>query len=63
MVPAYNEGQVVRARIAPELNLIVRRFIDQVYFCKVQNDPDAQELVYFERELEAAAIPNEPQEA
>jgi len=47
----YNPGDVVFAKADPTLKLVIRRYIDQVYFCKVQEDPEKKELVYFEREL------------
>ena len=47
----YNPGDVVYAKIDPSLKLVIRRYIDQIYFCKVQEDPERKELVYFEREL------------
>jgi hypothetical protein len=47
----YNPGDVVYAKVDPTLKLVVRRYIDQIYFCKVQEDPERKELVYFEREL------------
>ena len=47
----YNAGDIVCAKVNPSLNLIIRRYVDQVYYCKVQEDPERQELVYFEREL------------
>ena len=47
----YNPGDVVYAKVNPSLKLVIRRYIDQIYFCKVQEDPERKELVYFEREL------------
>ena len=47
----FKEGEVVFAKINPELKLVVRRYIDQIYYCKVQGDPGQKEHVYFEREL------------
>ena len=47
----YNPGDVVYAKVNPALSLVIRRYIDQVYYCKIQDDPDRNELVYFEREL------------
>lgn len=47
----YNAGDVVKAKVDPALNLVIRRYIDQVYYCKIQDDPERKELVYFEREL------------
>ncbi len=48
---SYNEGDMVSAKIDPTIKLVVRRYIDQIYYCKVQGHPEKDELVYFEREL------------
>ena len=47
----YKEGDVVYAKVNPLLKLIVRRYLNGIYFCKIQQDLTAKELVYFEREL------------
>ena len=47
----YKEGQVVYAKVNPSLKLVIRRYVDDIYYCKVQEAPDRKELVYFEREL------------
>jgi len=47
----YNAGDVVYAKVNPTLKLIIRRYVDQVYYCKVFEDAERNELVYFEREL------------
>ncbi len=47
----YNAGDVVYAKVNPTLKLVIRRYIDRIYYCKVQEDPESKELVYFEREL------------
>ncbi len=47
----YKEGDVVYAKENPEKKLVVRRYVDRIYYCKVQDDATAKELVYFEREL------------
>jgi hypothetical protein len=47
----YNPGDMVYAKVDPTLKLIIRRYVDQIYFCKIQEDPNRKELVYFEREL------------
>jgi hypothetical protein len=47
----YKEGDIVTAKENPNKKLIVRRYVDRIYYCKVENDPSAKELVYFEREL------------
>lgn len=47
----YNAGDVVYAKVDLTLKLVIRRYIDRIYYCKVQEDPERKELVYFEREL------------
>lgn len=47
----YEVGQQVCARVAPEVPLTVRRFVDAIYYCKVATMPDQREQVFFEREL------------
>jgi hypothetical protein len=47
----YREGEFVFAKENPALKLIVRRYIDDIYYCRIPNEPDKKELVYFEREL------------
>jgi hypothetical protein len=49
----YKAGDIVFATVAPDLKLIVRRYVDRIYYCKEQMHPDSKELVYFERELSA----------
>jgi hypothetical protein len=39
----YKEGE--------EVYLIVRRYVDRIYYCKIKKDLKLKELVYFEREL------------
>ena len=59
MEQVFKDGQLVRAKVTPELHLIIRRYIDRIYYCKVQHDPDRKELAYFERELEAVVLPTD----
>jgi len=47
----YKEGQTVFAIADPDVELIVRRYVDGIYYCKLKADINARELVYFEREL------------
>jgi hypothetical protein len=47
----YNAGDIVCAKVNPTLKLIIRRYVGQIYYCKIQEDPERKELVYFEREL------------
>jgi len=52
----YKEGEEVYAIVDPSLTLIIRRYVDRIYYCKIKKDPTLKELVYFERELMPAQI-------
>ena len=47
----YKEGEEVYAKENPSLKLIIRRYVDRIYYCKIKEDPMHKELVYFEREI------------
>jgi hypothetical protein len=47
----FKEGEVVYANEDPTKKLVIRRYVDRIYYCKVEGDSYAKELVYFEREL------------
>lgn len=47
----YKVGEKVVAKAIPEVPLQIRRFVDRIYYCRLINDPDSRDLVYFEREL------------
>ena len=47
----YQEGEIVHALVNPDQKLIIRRYVDSIYYCTIQSDPTLKELVYFEREL------------
>lgn len=47
----YNHGDVVFAKVNPIQALVIRRYVDQVYYCQIQDDRASKELVYYEREL------------
>jgi hypothetical protein len=47
----FKEGELVYARVNPTLILVIRRYVNRIYYCKIQADPSHKELVYFEREL------------
>ncbi len=40
----YKVGDTVFTKINPSISLIVRRYIDGIYYCGFQNDPDRWEL-------------------
>lgn len=47
----FKEGEVVCALVDPTLKLVIRRYVDRIYYCKIQKNPARKELVYFDREL------------
>ena len=47
----YSAGDEVYAKKDPEIKLIVRRYVDSIYYCRFPNEPDRKELALFEREL------------
>jgi len=47
----YKEGEVVYERTNPTRKLIIGRYMDGLYYCKLQESKKQKELVYFEREL------------
>lgn len=47
----YKEGSTVFARANPTQKLIIRRYVDRVYYCKIAADVNAKELVFFEWEI------------
>lgn len=49
----YKEGDTVVAIINPQVKLLIRRYIHDIYYCKIKEHPEMKELVYFERELSA----------
>ncbi len=51
MVNVYQEGDIVYAKVNPTLELIVRRFIKEIYYCQTKDNLEEKDLVYFEREL------------
>jgi hypothetical protein len=44
-------GEVVFAKVAPKLRLIVAAYKDRIYYCSIENEPKKKHLAYFEREL------------
>ncbi|MGL5892203.1 MAG: hypothetical protein ACRC3B_20080 [Bacteroidia bacterium] len=49
----YAEGEYVHAIDSPHIKLIIRRYLDRIYYCKIVEYPEHDDLVYFERQLEA----------
>jgi hypothetical protein len=60
----FKNGELVFERTNPYQKLMVSRYADRVYYCKIVDAPTRKELVYFERDLIAdasatAAVPKE----
>jgi hypothetical protein len=51
MEKKFKEGDVVCAKMYPDKKLIVSRYVDKLYYCKMPENLKLKELVYFEREL------------
>ena len=47
----YGAGDTVYAKLNPDVKLVVRRYIDRIYYCRFPDEPDRKELALFEREL------------
>ena len=51
----YKVGQAVWAKVFPEQELQVRRYIDRIYFCTVAGEPEHADFAYYARELMSEA--------
>jgi hypothetical protein len=51
----FEVNEIVTAKIAPEQRLKIRRYVDSIYYCKMLNQPDLPDSVYFGRELQKAS--------
>jgi hypothetical protein len=49
----FAEGTFVYAKEHPQVKLVIRRYLDDIYYCNVVSDPSLHERVYFEREISA----------
>lgn len=47
----FKEGEVVRAKANLNQNLIIRGYVDGIYYCTAQDDPTNKEVVCNEWEL------------
>ena len=53
----YKEGEEVYAIKNPSLKLIIRRYVDRIYYCQIKKDLTLKEKVYFEREIRSDTTP------
>lgn len=47
----YPVGTFVKAKVAPELPLVIAQYYQRIYYCAVVNDPLHKQFAYFEHEL------------
>ncbi len=47
----FKPGDMVYAKINPDVKLIVRLYYRRIYYCTFAKDPNKKEVVFFEREL------------
>ncbi len=47
----FKPGDTVYAKANPGVKLIVRLYNRRIYYCKLAEDPEKKEVVFFEREL------------
>ncbi|HEX5172108.1 MAG TPA: hypothetical protein VFW11_23180 [Cyclobacteriaceae bacterium] len=47
----YAVGTTIRAKINPDLELVIMRYYQRIYYCAVIDNPDHKHFAFFEREL------------
>ena len=47
----FEEGEVVYAKVNPQIKMIVRRYVARIYYCTFADQPDKKELALFDREI------------
>lgn len=50
-ISKYKAGDIVFAKVSPRISLVVRRYMNGIYYCEFQNDPDRWELGLFLKAL------------
>jgi hypothetical protein len=48
---AYKIGTFIQAKESPDRKLLIEAYQQRIYYCSVVDQPNARQLVYFEREL------------
>lgn len=51
----YRPGALVYSKEDLSRKYVVRRFISRIYYCRPEDQPEARDLVFFERELTSDA--------
>ncbi len=47
----FKIGELVYTKVAPKVQLIVRKFYANIYYCTFADHPEKKELALFEREI------------
>jgi len=47
----YKEGTIIYAKKEPTIKLLIGKYRQRIYYCSVANDPNQNNLAYFESEL------------
>ncbi|SMD32057.1 hypothetical protein SAMN04488029_0395 [Reichenbachiella faecimaris] len=47
----YQVGDSIYAKVAPDVELVVRRYIKRIYYCTLADHPETKDRVFFEREI------------
>lgn len=47
----YDIGTTIFANERPSIPLLIRRYIDRIYYCIDETKPDEGDHVYFERQI------------
>ena len=50
-VSIYKEGDTVRPKSNPALKLVIRRYVDRIYYCGDPENENGKESAFFEREI------------
>jgi hypothetical protein len=51
----YKEGTFITAKEDPDVQLVITKYMQRIYYCAVVGNAERKELAYFERELIAPA--------
>lgn len=52
MENTFEADEKVVAKINPEEVLVVRRYLNRIYYCRVSGSADINDKVFYERELD-----------
>ena len=47
----YEEGTLITAKENPALVLVIKKYVQRIYYCEIAGQPGLQQLAYFERNL------------